>query len=71
MKEKSKVTGEGSSTELQLTDAHPNHDKHLCSIVTFRNMKMAARLSKDARYLCFICGRAAKRKQNLCWPVEM
>ena len=27
--------------------------------------------SKDARYICFLCGRAAKHKKNLCEPIEI
>ena len=57
--------------KVPLLDYHPNHDKHLCSIVAFRNMKTLAKLAKDARYICFTCGRAAKKKTNLCEPVEI
>jgi hypothetical protein len=34
-------------------------------------MKSVAKLSKDARYICFLCGRAAKHKKNLCEPIEI
>ncbi|MDX1777852.1 MAG: hypothetical protein R3339_03160 [Thermodesulfobacteriota bacterium] len=57
--------------KLSLYDYHPNHDDHLCKIVELRNMKTVAALSKDARYICFLCGRAAKHKKNLCEPVEI
>ena len=57
--------------KMSLVDYHPNHDSHLCKIVEIRNMKSVAKLSKDARYICFLCGRAAKHKKNLCEPIEI
>ena len=57
--------------KLSLSDYHVHHDHHLCNIVALRNMKTAAVLAKDAQYICFICGRAAKDKKNLCAPVEI
>ena len=55
---------------IPLDDKHPNHEQHLCSIVAKRKMKTAARLAKDAKYICLICGRSANKDTNLCWPVE-
>ena len=55
---------------IPLSDNHPNHEKHLCSIVTKRNMKTVAKLAKDAKYICLICGRSAKKETSLCWPIE-
>jgi len=55
--------------DFKLGDCHPDHDKHLCHIVNLRNMKTAAKLSKNAQYICIVCGRAAKNKTNLCGPV--
>jgi hypothetical protein len=34
-------------------------------------MTKVARLSKDAKFCCHICGRAAARASNLCEPVEI
>ena len=56
---------------MPLADYHPNHDKHLCKMVALRNMKTVGKLAKDAQYICFLCGRAAKNKTNLCEPVEL
>ncbi len=56
---------------ISLYDYHPNHDLHMCSIVQTRNMKTVAELSKDAKYICFLCGRAAKKKEHLCEPVAI
>jgi len=56
---------------MPLADYHPNHDKHLCKMVELRNMKTAGKLAKNAQYICFLCGRAAKNKSNLCEPVEL
>ena len=55
---------------IPLSDNHPNHEQHLCSIVGKRKMKTAARLAKDAKYICLICGRSANKEKNLCWPME-
>ena len=55
---------------VPLSDNHPNHEQHLCSIVGKRKMKTAARLAKDAKYICIICGRSANKEKNLCWPME-
>ena len=57
--------------KISLYDYHPNHDQHMCSIVQERNMKTVAELSKDAKYICFLCGRAAKKKEHLCEPVAI
>jgi hypothetical protein len=55
---------------IPLSDNHPNHEQHLCSIVAKRKMKTAARLAKDAQYICLLCGRSANKETNLCWPIE-
>jgi hypothetical protein len=60
-----------SIEKLALVDFHPNHDRHLCHIVNLRNFKTAAKLSKDAKYICFLCGRAAKSEKNLCEPLKI
>jgi hypothetical protein len=58
-------------TEYQLTDLHPDHEKHLCHISGLRNMKTVGELAKDAQYVCVICGRAAKSALNLCEPAKI
>ena len=67
------MTGKKESIipEFELEDLHPDHDKHLCHISGLRNMKTVAMLAKDARYICFACGRAAKDLTNLCQPVKI
>lgn len=57
--------------KISLYDYHPNHDLHMCKIVSVRNMKTVAEFAKDAKYICFICGRAAKKKEHLCEPVAI
>ncbi len=57
--------------KISLSDYHPNHDLHMCNVVKLRNMKTVAELAKDAKYICFICGRAAKKKEHLCEPVAV
>jgi hypothetical protein len=58
-------------TPYDLLDLHPDHEKHLCHIISLRNMKTAGALAKDAQYMCVICGRAAKHAVNLCEPAKI
>jgi hypothetical protein len=55
----------------ELTDLHPDHEKHLCHISSLRNMKTVGELAKDAKYVCIVCGRAAKEPVNLCEPAKI
>ena len=54
-----------------LSQPHKGHSKHLCELVRQRKMDEVAQLSKDAKYVCHICGRAAAKPANLCEPVEI
>ena len=60
----------GLNNKTPLLDNHLHHEKHLCSLADKRKMKTVARLAKDAKFMCLICGRAAKSEENLCWPTE-
>ena len=57
--------------EHKLFENHTGHTKHLCDLVAKRKMAEVARLSRGARYVCHICGRAAAKASNLCEPVEI
>ena len=48
---------------------HPNHGGHLCELVARREMDKVATLSKGAKYICHICGRASAKPSNVCEPV--
>lgn len=50
---------------------HTGHAQHLCELVGKRQMDRVAGLSKGAKYVCHICGRAAAKASNLCEPVEI
>ena len=54
-----------------LLKPHTGHAKHLCELVSKRQMDKVAALSKGAKYVCFICGRAAAKAANLCEPIEI
>jgi len=71
LQQQKKIPKKGTAMKktIPLSDNHPHHAKHLCSIVAKRNMKTAARLAQDAKYICLICGRSAKKETNLCWPI--
>jgi hypothetical protein len=55
----------------KLYTKHAGHAKHLCDLVAKREMNKVATLSKGAKYVCHICGRAAAKPTNLCEPVEI
>ena len=55
----------------QLAKTHSGHAKHLCDLAAKRKMDQVAQLSKGAKYLCHICGRAAAKAANLCEPVQI
>ena len=57
--------------EHALFKSHTGHANHLCELVSKRQMDKVATLSKGAKYVCHICGRAAARASNLCEPVEI
>jgi len=57
--------------EHRLFTSHPNHGNHMCELVAKRKMDKVAELSKGAKYVCHICGRAAADAANLCEPVEI
>ena len=51
---------------------HRNHEKHLCSIVE-RGITIAEykELVRDPTHVCWLCGRVAKDKGSLCYPVPL
>ena len=57
--------------EHALFNQHKGHANHLCELVSKRQMDKVATLSKGAKYVCHICGRAAAKASNLCEPVEI
>jgi hypothetical protein len=34
-------------------------------------MNEVADLAKNAKYMCFVCGRGAAKADNLCEPIEL
>jgi len=57
--------------EHTLAKSHTGHGSHLCELVAKRKMDQVAKLSRGAKYVCNICGRAAAHATNLCEPVEI
>jgi hypothetical protein len=57
--------------EHALFKSHMGHSGHLCDLTARRQMDKVAALSKGAKYVCHICGRAAAKAGNLCEPVEI
>jgi hypothetical protein len=59
------------AAEHKLYETHEGHANHLCELTAKRLMGKVGALSKDAQYVCHICGRAAAKPENLCEPVEL
>lgn len=57
--------------EHVLAKSHSGHSQHLCELVAKRHMDKVAGLSKGAKYVCHICGRAAAKASHLCEAVEI
>jgi hypothetical protein len=57
--------------EHELFKVHLHHGGHMCELVAKRKMDQVAELSKGARYVCHICGRAAAGGASLCEPVKI
>jgi hypothetical protein len=57
--------------EHKLFAQHKGHAAHLCALVAARQMARVAKLSRGAKYVCHICGRAAAKATNLCEPVAI
>jgi len=55
--------------EHRFEKRHIGHENHLCDLVARRQIGRVAHLSKGARYMCHICGRAAIEAANLCEPI--
>ncbi|UCH35649.1 MAG: hypothetical protein JSV65_04675 [Armatimonadota bacterium] len=55
----------------KLAKTHTGHAQHLCELVSARKMDRVGQLSKGAKYLCNVCGRAAAKAANVCEPVEI
>lgn len=55
----------------KLFTSHPGHANHMCELTAKRQMDKVATLSKGAKFVCHICGRAAASRDNLCEPVEI
>ena len=66
-----KASSTRTVAEHKLFKTHDGHAQHLCDLVAKRKMDRVATLSKGAKFLCHICGRAAAKAANLCEPVEM
>jgi hypothetical protein len=67
-----KATGKAMTvSQHRLYERHAGHANHLCDLVAKRQMAKVGRLSKGAKYVCHICGRAAAKAASLCEPVAL
>ncbi|NIM06852.1 MAG: hypothetical protein GTO55_09940 [Armatimonadetes bacterium] len=57
--------------EHKLARQHSGHGNHLCELVASRKMDKVAELTKGAKYICHICGRAAAKPSHLCEAVRI
>ena len=51
---------------------HIMHDKQLlCALADRKQMLTLARLSRDGKFFCMLCGRVAAEAQYVCAPTEL
>lgn len=51
---------------------HKGHRKHLCAVFAGGDgFEEVAELASEPRFLCAKCGRAARKKKNLCAPRKL
>ena len=53
--------------EVMVTD----HSQHMCELVKHMSTEEFIPLVKDAKWVCEVCGRVAKNRENLCRPVAL
>jgi hypothetical protein len=63
-----KIEGVPKST---LPIKHPHHEKHLCVLATKHKIDEIAKLAKNPKFICKICGRVAAKAGSLCEPIDM
>ena len=56
---------------IERAQRHQGHERHLCRLVSERRLEEVAELAKNAKYVCFVCGRGAAKAGNLCEPIEL
>jgi len=66
-----KTAGKRVAPAHELFKTHSGHAAHLCDLTAKRKMDKVAELSKGAKYVCHICGRAAAKAKNVCEPVKI
>lgn len=56
--------------ELHLRDCEPesHYAKHLCALADRKQILTLARLARNAKYICAICGRVAAKAEHGCAP---
>lgn len=48
-----------------------DHEKHICQLAAEGKMDEVKKLTREPKYLCANCGRAASSDDNLCNPVDV
>lgn len=59
------------SLHLVECDSESLHRQHLCALADRKQMLSLARLAKDGKYLCSLCGRVSAEPQYTCAPMEL
>lgn len=59
------------TADRKIARRHVGHENHLCELVAKRRMAEVAKVARDARYMCHICGRASSKPESVCEPVEI
>ncbi len=48
-----------------------DHKNHMCFLVQNRKMDRVIELARDAKAICFVCGRSAESGKYLCNPTKL
>ncbi len=53
------------------TTCNGDHQAHICMLASNDKFDEIKKLTKNPKYLCFNCGRAAESDKNLCNPMSL
>jgi hypothetical protein len=53
------------------SDPESYHKQFLCTLADRKQMLTLARLAKDGKYFCTLCGRVTSESNYACAPVEL
>jgi hypothetical protein len=58
-------------SEAALRVPHEGHERHLCELRNNLTVDAYKQLIRESKFVCKHCGRAAAKRENLCFPEEI